>query len=181
MSSFMKVDETPLGVSVHLPAGLLTESPAPLPIETHGMGQFRPYRAPSFGIVYNDAPVRQTLGAAGHDLVSQEDVVVAGGASAIVDTGVKVALPMGYYGRIAGRSSLAFKHDVTAFEGTIDSDYRGNIKVKLFNHSVNDYSIHKGDRVAQMIIQTYTAPLWNVMDELSGTGRGEKGFGSSGR
>lgn len=175
----MKVDATPVGM---IPTGLLSDPLPPLPVQTHGLGQFRPYQVPAFNIVYKEnAPIRQTMGAAGHDLASQEDVTIGAGSSATVDTGVQVALPMGYYGRVAGRSSLAFKHDITAFEGTIDSDYRGVIKVKLFNHSNKEYTIKKGDRVAQLIIQTFMAPIWNVMEELEATERNKGGFGSSGR
>ena len=100
--------------------------------------------------------------------------------SAIVDTGVSVALPPGHYARIAGRSSLAFKHDVTAFEGTIDQDYRGPIKVKLFNHSDKEFPIAAKQRIAQMIIQTYVVPNMNVVSHLSQTERGGGGFGSTG-
>ena len=175
----MKVDETPAGM---LPTGLLTDPLPPLPVETHGVGQFRPYVSPSFDIVYKEnAPIRQTMGAAGHDLVSEQEVVLEAGSSAIISTGVQVALPMGYYGRVAGRSSLAFKHGITAFEGTIDSDYRGEIKVKLFNHSKENYTIKKGHRIAQLIIQSYMAPLWNVVEQLAPTKRNDGGFGSSGR
>lgn len=158
-----------------LPEGLLDA-----PFEVHGMGQFAPY-TPVVSVVCQTLPVRHTPGAAGHDLKAQQDVVVPARGSVIVGTGVSLALPNGHYARIAGRSSLAFRHNVTAFEGTIDADYRGHVQVLLFNHGDKPYYIKAGDRVAQMVIQTYVAPIWNRVDVLPTTQRGAQGFGSSGR
>ena len=174
-TTFMKEDDM-------IPAGLLDSIP-PLPVETHGLGHFSRYDPnPHMHVAAEDAflPQRQTTGAAGFDLKSKDAMIVPAHGSAIVDTGVSVALPPGHYARIAGRSSLAFKHDVTAFEGTIDQDYRGPIKVKLFNHSDKEFPIAEKQRIAQMIIQTYVVPNMNVVSHLSQTERGTGGFGSTG-
>ena len=145
MFTFMKEDR-------YIPSNLLSSSAPhpslsglvtmPLPFVSHGLGQFNQYdkfvRVQAEVASPHHLPLRQTQGAAGYDLKSTEDVTVPARGSAVVDTGVKMSLPKGHYGRVAGRSSLAFKHDVVAFEGTIDEDYRGPIKVKLFNHSDQD-------------------------------------------
>lgn len=175
---------SPTQIEDMLPSDLLEEPPV-LPYEVHGFGQFCTYESlPYAEITIQDKsclPVRQTPGSAGHDLVANKAAVVPAHGSVIVDTGIKIALPQGYYGRVAGRSSLAFKHDVTAFEGTIDEDYRGPLKVKLFNHSDVSYNVKKGDRVAQLIVSAYVAPRFGVACTLADTTRGEGGFGSSGR
>lgn len=170
-----------------LPKNLLTTPivlPTLLPYQLYGLGQFRPYDPnPRMQIAAADSrhlPVRQSYGAAGFDLKSAEDKTVPPRGSAVVDTGVAVALPKGHYGRIAGRSSLAFNHDVTAFEGTIDEDYRGPIKVKLFNHSDTTYNVQQRQRIAQMIIQKYLAPNMDHVASLNITQRNTGGFGSTG-
>jgi dUTP pyrophosphatase len=174
MTSFMKEDEM-------LPKGLLNSRP-PLPVEIHGLGHFGDYQVRTHVTVEAPElmPVRQTPAAAGFDLKSRYYVSIPASSSAIVDTGVSVALLPGHYARIAGRSSLAFNHDVTAFEGTIDEDYRGPIKVKLFNHSNKVFHIEESQRIAQMIIQTYVVPNLNAVSHLSQTQRGTGGFGSTG-
>ena len=168
MTSFMKEDDM-------LPKGLLVSRP-PLPVETHGLGHFSQYDPVPLMHVAVEAPKlmpeRQTSGAVGYDLKSKEAVSIPARSSAVVDTGVSIALPVGHYARIAGRSSLAFKHDVTAFEGTIDQDYRGPIQVKLFNHSNKVFNIEERQRIAHMIIQTYVVPNLNVVSHLSQTERG---------
>ena len=166
-----------------LPKGLL-DSRVPLPVETHGLGHFSQYdHVPHIHMVighHDLMPKRQTPGAAGFDLKSKEAISIPARSSAVVDTGVSMALPVGHYARIAGRSSLAFKHDVTAFEGTIDQDYRGPIKVKLFNHSDKAFDIEEKQRIAQMIIHTYVVPNIDVVSHLSQTERATGGFGSTG-
>ncbi len=156
----------------------------PLPFVSHGLGQFAQYdmfeRVQVEVASPRQLPSRQSQGAAGYDLKSSEDVVVPARGSAVVDTGVKMSLPKGHYGRVAGRSSLAFKHNVVAFEGTIDDDYRGPIKVKLFNHSDEDYKVGSLTRIAQMIIQPYSTPKMDIVDTLDETERGSGGFGSTG-
>ena len=94
---------------------------------------------------------KATKGSAGYDICSVRDITIGKRSSAIVDTGLSLEIPEGVYGNIKGRSGLAFKRDIIAFDGTIDSDYRGEIKIKLFNHGKKNYSIVKGDRIAQII------------------------------
>ena len=81
---------------------------------------------------------------------------------------------------IRSRSGLAFKYDITAFHGLIDADYRGEIKVKLFNHSDNDFLIHPGERIAQLKVAPVARVEWNEVSELDTTERGAGGFGSTG-
>ena len=167
----------------YIPRSLL-DMRLPLPVETHGLGGFRPYDGTLRAqvVVHNPKhlPRRQSTCAAGFDLVTTKDVSVPARGSTIVDTGVALALPPGHYGRIAGRSSLAFKHDVTAFEGTIDEDYRGPVKVKLFNHSDETFEATALTRIAQLIVQPVVTPQWDMVDVLADTERGDGGFGSTG-
>lgn len=172
-----------------LPGGLLTQ-PKMLPFQKSGLGLFNPW-APQCVSVKCDRvsvkcddkcmPVRKTKGAAGYDLCSQSSVTIAAGSSAILQTGVSIEFPEGYFGKIEGRSSLAIRHGVVAFGGVIDEDYRGTITVKLFNHSRSRYKIQKHDRIAQLIIQKYEAPQLVRIESLSETKRGASGFGSTGK
>lgn len=177
--TYMKEDD-------YIPKSLLTASltnlSQSLPFMSHGLGQFRPYRPIQSFVVCNPEhmPTRQSTNAAGFDLVAAEEVIVPPRNTSVVDTGVSIALPKGHYGRVAGRSSLAFKHGVTAFEGTIDEDYRGPVKVKLFNHSDTQYEAPPLTRIAQMIIQPYVVPHMLSVCSLPETDRGSGGFGSTG-
>ena len=175
MTSFMKEE-------VQLPTNLLHMKP-PLPMELHGAGQLcRPYDSWSYAkCAPEHLPVRKTAGAAGYDLYSVSAAVVPAGGSAMINTGLSVALPKGHYGKIEGRSSLGIKHSVVPFGGIIDEDYRGVIMVKLFNHSPEDYRIDANDRIAQMVVQKYSAPTFQLSTQLNTTERGGFGFGSTGR
>lgn len=175
MASFMKRES-------QLPASLLKLKP-PLPVETHGVGQLtRPYDTwARVKCAPEHVPARKTAGAAGHDLYSTHDANIPAGGSVIINTGTSVALPDGHYGKIEGRSSLGIKHSVVPFGGIIDEDYRGVIMVKLFNHGTVDYIIHPNDRIAQLIVQRYSAPSFQIVSELSATIRAQAGFGSTGR
>ena len=99
-----------------------------------------------------------------------------------VGTGIAVAIPAGYEGQVRPRSGLAAKFGVTLLNspGTIDPGYRGEIRVLLINHGPEDYAIRAGDRVAQLVIGSYVAVDWRESEDLSGTGRGTGGFGSTG-
>ena len=99
----------------------------------------------------------------------------------MIDTGVHIELPHGYYGQLESKSGLNVKHGVVSHGGTIDEPYRGSIVAKLYNHSDRDYWFVAGDKVVQLVIQPYIAPVLKVVDELTETDRGEQGFGSSGR
>lgn len=123
-------------------------------------------------------PLRKSSGAAGYDLIAPKGGVLSKGLS-IVGIGVKIALPLGHYGRIACRSSLAAKN-LSVEAGVIDNDYRGEIKVLLRNHSDEPYHYKRGERIAQLIITPYGQPQVVVTDNLNNTERGEGGFGSTG-
>lgn len=127
-------------------------------------------------------PAYATEGAAGMDVVAAEDVTLAPGARHAVATGLAVAIPHGFEIQIRPRSGLALKHGVTVpnTPGTIDSDYRGELKVIMINHGTEPFAIRRGDRVAQLVIAPVTRASWLEVDELDSTARGEGGFGSTG-
>jgi dUTP pyrophosphatase len=127
-------------------------------------------------------PAYATSGAAGMDVVSAEDVAIAPGARHAVATGLSVAIPHGYEIQVRPRSGLAFKHGITVpnTPGTIDSDYRGELKVLLINHSTEPFEIARGDRVAQLVLAPVVQAAWSEVEELDATERGAGGFGSTG-
>lgn len=122
---------------------------------------------------------------AGYDLVAREDVILEpGGGRAAVPTGVAVAIPAGFAGFVQPRSGLALRHGVTCLNtpGLIDSGYRDEIRVILVNlDAAEKYEVHRGDRIAQLVVQRVEECVFTVVDELPGTTRGLGGFGSSGR
>ena len=119
--------------------------------------------------------------AAGNDLTADKDYVLLPRKDTVISTGLHVALPNGWYGKIEGRSGLAYKHRIFCFGGVIDSDYRGEIKVLLCNGGTEHVHIKKGDRIAQLIIQPHWNGIWQKVDKLPLSVRGTNGFGSSGR
>ena len=127
-------------------------------------------------------PAYATGGAAGMDVVSAEDVTLAPGARHAVATGLALAIPPGYEIQVRPRSGLALKHGITVpnTPGTIDSDYRGELKVILVNHGDEPFAIARGDRVAQLVLAPVTRAAWSEVAELDETQRGEGGFGSTG-
>ncbi|MBA4163449.1 MAG: dUTP diphosphatase [Erythrobacter sp.] len=129
-----------------------------------------------------DLPHYATSGAAGMDVVSAEDVTLAPGARHAVATGLAVAIPPGYEIQVRPRSGLALKHGITVpnTPGTIDSDYRGELKVILINHGSEPFVIARGDRVAQLVLAPVTQARWIEVSELDATDRGAGGFGSTG-
>mgnify|MGYP001765870252 FL=1 len=129
-----------------------------------------------------DLPAYATAGAAGMDVVSAEDVTLAPGARHAVATGLALAIPAGYEVQVRPRSGLALKHGITVpnTPGTIDSDYRGELKVILINHGQQAFEIRRGDRVAQLVLAPVTQGTWLEVSELDETTRGEGGFGSTG-
>ncbi|WP_309752448.1 dUTP diphosphatase [Novosphingobium sp.] len=129
-----------------------------------------------------DLPAYATPGAAGMDVVSAEDVTLAPGARHAVATGLAMAIPHGFELQVRPRSGLALKHGITVpnTPGTIDSDYRGELKVILINHGTAPFEIRRGDRVAQLVLAPVTRAAWLAVDELDETARGEGGFGSTG-
>ena len=129
-----------------------------------------------------ELPRYATEGAAGMDVVSAETVSIAPGARHPVATGLALAIPQGYEIQVRPRSGLALKHGVTVpnTPGTIDSDYRGELKVIMINHGTEPFAIARGDRVAQLVLAPVTQAAWVEVDELDETDRGEGGFGSTG-
>lgn len=125
-------------------------------------------------------PVRGSHFAAGLDLSSISDQTIYAHERAIVRTGLAVAVPHGFYGRIAPRSGLATKHGLDVLAGVIDSDYRGEILCALINHGDEPIKITAGMRIAQLLIEAIATPLPCWSEELNETQRGEGGFGSTG-
>ncbi len=128
-------------------------------------------------------PQYKTDGASGADLVSVEDLVIYPGLVALIDVGFSLELPNGYEMQIRPRSGLAAKHAVTVLNapGTIDSDYRGPVKVILINHGREAFVVEKGARIAQMVLQKTHEAFFVDKDMLDKTKRGDGGFGSTGR
>lgn len=126
------------------------------------------------------APVKASTKAAGYDLKSMFNVIVPAKDTAVVNTGIKIQLPQGCYGRIAPRSGLAVNNFINVGGGVIDEDYRGVIKVILFNHSCRNFEVAAGDRIAQLICEKIYYPDLEEVNMLSETDRGEDGFGSTG-
>lgn len=135
----------------------------------------------------NDIPLPSyaTEHAAGMDICAavESDTVLKSGETILVPSGFAIALPEGYEAQIRPRSGLALKHNVTILNapGTIDADYRGEVKVILTNFGKTDFVIKRGERIAQMIIAPYTRIAWDEQDSLSETRRGAGGFGHTGR
>ena len=129
-------------------------------------------------------PEYKTAGAAGADLCAllENPIVIPAGRSAMVPTGLFFEIPEGYEVQVRPRSGLAAKNGVTVLNtpGTIDSDYRGEIKVILINLGSEDFTINNGDRIAQMIVAPVTQASFSITDSLSQTERGSGGFGSTG-
>jgi dUTP pyrophosphatase len=130
------------------------------------------------------APAYATSCSAGADICAciTHDLVLESGAFAMVPTGLCIALPQGYEAQVRPRSGLAAKYGVTVLNapGTIDADYRGEIRVILINHGNNPFVIHNGDRIAQLVIASYTVTSFNLVESLDETERGQGGFGSTG-
>lgn len=130
-----------------------------------------------------DLPAYATAGAAGMDVLSAEDVTLDPGARHAVSTGLSVAIPDGYEIQVRPRSGLAFKFGVTVpnTPGTIDSDYRGELKVLMINHGTEPFPIKRGERIAQLVLAPVVQAAWQEVDVLDDTVRGSGGFGSTGR
>ena len=133
----------------------------------------------------NPLPAYETNGSAGMDMRAyiEIDVILSPGERKLIPTGLFIELPDGYEAQLRPRSGMAFKHGITLLNSpaTIDSDYRGEIKIALINLSNEDFVIKSGDRIAQMVIAKYEKVLWSLTDSLSDTQRGEGGFGHTGK
>jgi dUTP pyrophosphatase len=132
----------------------------------------------------NDLPAYETAHAAGMDLRAdlEEIIFLRPAERKLVPTGLFIELPEGYEAQIRPRSGLAFKHGIGIVNspGTIDADYRGEIKVLLINHSDQAFEIKTGDRIAQMVIARHEKVSWQAVEELDETTRGTGGFGHTG-
>lgn len=130
-------------------------------------------------------PKYMSPGAAGMDLYAavNEDTVLHKGEILLIPTGIKIALPDGYEAQIRPRSGLALKHGITFVNtpGTIDADYRGEIKVIMLNVGKEDYVIKRGERIAQMVINKIEQIEWEVVEKLEDSVRGTGGFGHTGK
>ncbi|MES2726201.1 MAG: dUTP diphosphatase [Bacteroidota bacterium] len=133
----------------------------------------------------NALPAYETTHAAGMDLKAFIDspVVLKPMQRALIPTGLFMELPIGYEAQVRPRSGLAFKHGITVLNspGTIDADYRGEIKVLLVNLGTDDFTIQNGERIAQMVIAKHEAAEWVKVTALSETNRGAGGYGSTGK
>ena len=133
---------------------------------------------------FADVPQYATDGAAGLDLPAaiEKPLTLAAGSFALVPCGFAMALPAGFEGQVRPRSGLASKHGVTVLNapGTIDSDYRGELKVIVINHGAEAFAIARGDRIAQLVLAPVTQAAWDEVPELDDTARGAAGFGSTG-
>ena len=137
------------------------------------------------GEIEVELPEYHSERAAGMDLRAavKEPVTIAPGERALIPTGLVMAIPAGYEGQVRPRSGLALKHGVTVLNspGTIDSDYRGEVKVLLINHGEEAFVVKRGERVAQLVIASVVQVPLHVVAELDETQRGEGGYGSTGR
>jgi dUTP pyrophosphatase len=133
----------------------------------------------------NPLPEYATDGSAGMDLRANliEDQHIQPGERVMVSTGIFIELPDGYEAQIRPRSGLAIRQGITCLNspGTIDSDYRGEIKVILINHSKEEQVIHHGDRIAQMVVQQFERVKWKEVKKVNETKRNEGGFGHTGK
>lgn len=129
-------------------------------------------------------PSYATKGSAGMDIVAtiNDDIIIPAGKIALIPTNLSIAVPDGFECQVRSRSGLATKSGIFCLNspGTIDSDYRGEIKVILANFSENDFTVKCGDRIAQIVIASYQKVQWNEVNELQDTERSSGGFGSTG-
>ena len=131
-------------------------------------------------------PAYETAHAAGMDLRAavpdDEPLTLKPGSRFAVPTGLAMAIPEGFEGQVRPRSGLAFKAGITCLNspGTVDADYRGEVKVILINHGPEDFTIRRGDRIAQLVIAPVVQARWAEVDSLDDTARGVGGFGSTG-
>ena len=133
----------------------------------------------------HDLPQYETAHAAGMDLraLTENELTIKPLQRVLIPTGLYIALPVGYEAQIRPRSGLAYKHGISIVNapGTIDADYRGEIKVLLVNLSDTDFAVNNGDRIAQMVIAKHETISWERVEELSDTARGAGGYGHTGK
>ena len=133
----------------------------------------------------NPLPAYETAHAAGMDLKAfiAEPIILKPNTRALIPTGLFMEIPVGFEAQVRPRSGLAFKHGITVLNspGTIDADYRGEVKVLLINLGTEDIEIKTGERIAQMVIAKHETAEWEITTELSETNRGAGGYGSTGK
>lgn len=133
----------------------------------------------------NELPEYGTAHAAGMDIRAslEHKVILNPGGREIIPTGLYIEMPVGFEAQIRPRSGIAMKNGVTVLNspGTIDADYRGEVKIIMINHSDNDFVIKNGDRICQMVISKYEKAQWEEVEGLSATKRGTGGFGHTGK
>jgi dUTP pyrophosphatase len=146
--------------------------PAEVPVMVKRLAHFEGLELPAYA----------TDGAAGMDVLAAEDVILPPLRRHAVATGLALAIPQGYEIQVRPRSGLALKHGISVpnTPGTIDSDYRGELKVILINHGAEPFEIRRGDRVAQLVLAPVTLAEWHEVAQLDETDRGTRGFGSTG-
>lgn len=125
-------------------------------------------------------PNYATKGDAGLDIYSAEDAIIKPLQRQAVNTGIKMEIPIGYAGLIWDKSGLALKSGIKTMAGVVDSGYRGEIKVVLMNLGAEDFTVKKGSKIAQMLIQKIEEPTVEIVEELSDSERSGNGFGSTG-
>lgn len=130
-------------------------------------------------------PQYETAHAAGMDLRAfiETEITIKPLQRVLVPTGLYIELPVGFEAQIRPRSGLAYKHGISIVNapGTIDADYRGELKVLLVNLSDTDFVVNDGDRIAQMVIAKHETVIWNAVEELNDTARGAGGYGHTGK
>ena len=126
------------------------------------------------------APTRAHSTDAGLDIYSPYKMVVLKNSSATIDTGVHVEIPKGFVGMLKSKSGLNVNFSITS-EGVIDSGYTGSIKVKLYNHGMNNYVVSRGDKISQLVVMPCVLCDVELVEDLAETERGENGFGSTGK
>ena len=144
----------------------------PVPVEVRRLPHGEGLALPSYA----------TDGAAGMDVLAAEDVTLPPGGRQAVATGLALAIPPGFEIQVRPRSGLALRHGISVpnTPGTIDSDYRGELKVILINHGEQDFAIRRGDRIAQLVLAPVVRAAWKEVARLDETVRGAGGFGSTG-
>lgn len=126
-------------------------------------------------------PTKGTDFSAGYDLYAAENGEIDPLKRCLIKTNISIAIPKGYYGRIAPRSGLAYKNGIDVMAGVIDSDYRGDVGVILYNSGIEVFSFNRGDRIAQLVIEKCHKADWVQVDDLSDTDRGDGGYGHTGK
>jgi len=126
-------------------------------------------------------PTRGTEESAGYDLYAAQNGEIDPLKRSLIKTNISIAIPKGYYGRIAPRSGLAYKNGIDVMAGVIDSDYRGDVGVILYNTGADIFNVKQGDRIAQLIIEKCHVADWDLVEDLSDTDRGEGGYGHTGK